>query len=779
MEVETSGDIDILISSGYDVDFIAWGPFTDLAAACSSIPDHTSYPDYYPHGKIVDCSYSAASVETAHIPDAVAGEVYVLLITNYSNQETNITFAQTGGTGTTNCDIIAPPVTNNGPLCVGQTIELSVTFPVTGATYAWTGPNNFTSSAMNPTIPNANPNHTGTYSLIITVDGVASEPETTEVVVNNPQSLTTVSTGDFVFRNNGDDWNDASNWLKYTAADTYSVSLIVPTASDNVIICAGPTCASNDAIVSTTDAICKSLIIETGCVLTMQGSHNLTVHSNWINDGTYNPGTGTVVFNNNTTISGATTSHDFHSITINASKTLTAPASNINVRGNWTNSGTFIHNSGTISFIGNNNQNITSGPSGEFYNLTVQNTSSGVSLIDDASVLNILKLSDGVVSTGSNYLISRGIFANSIVGFTDQSFIYGNLRKFISNNTTYELPIGKGINSTDYHRADIISNITGGTSSIAASVTSIVEQNTNIDANLTAEQNSTPLLDALGENAIWTIIPDGVPTGSYGIRLYVKNTGITAADDNTFCVLKRNGGSTTYADWQTYEASTVIPVAGLSGRIHEGGNGYAQRTGYTSFSEFTIAKGNTPLPVNLLTFTANCLKTSANIHWQTASETNNDYFILEKSKDVSEFYEIARIKGAGNSNILVDYNFVDHKMFSGENYYRLKQVDFDGKTTTYNIINLNCDGYVKGQTIMYAYPNPFKDELNVVIENMDKGEFTLEILDDLGRVVYLEKCTAVSSEYRTSLKLNDLRPAVYNLRSKSNDNVLNVRVVKR
>lgn len=194
---------------------------------------------------------------------------------------------------------------------------------------------------------------------------------------------------------------------------------------------------------------------------------------------------------------------------------------------------------------------------------------------------------------------------------------------------------------------------------------------------------------------------------------------------------------------------------------------------------FGATNKDMPLPVELLDFTANCLKTSANIHWQTASETNNDYFILEKSNGIDEFYEIARPQGAGYSNILVDYNFVDNQMFAGENYYRLKQVDFDGKTTTYNIINLNCDGYVKGQTIMYAYPNPFKDELNVVIENMDKGEFTLEILDDLGRVVYLEKCTAVSSEYRTSLKLNDLRPAVYNLRGKSEKNVLNTRVVKK
>ncbi|MDD3741940.1 MAG: SprB repeat-containing protein, partial [Bacteroidales bacterium] len=112
------------------------------------------------------------------------GEVYVLLITNYANIVTNISFSQTGGAGSTNCGIIAPPITNNGPLCEGQTLQLTVSNPVAGATYMWSGPNSWSSTTMNPTITNVTTANAGTYSLVITVGTETSPPVTTDVVIN-------------------------------------------------------------------------------------------------------------------------------------------------------------------------------------------------------------------------------------------------------------------------------------------------------------------------------------------------------------------------------------------------------------------------------------------------------------------------------------------------------------------------------------------------------------------------------------------------------------------
>ncbi|MDR2835064.1 MAG: immunoglobulin domain-containing protein, partial [Bacteroidales bacterium] len=194
MQIDNPGSMTIDISSGADVDFIAWGPFNNINEACASIsltecsncPNNTESSSYYPYGNIVDCSYDAAHAETCHINNAQGGKIYVLLLTNYSNVSTNISFEQVAGNASTNCGIVAPPIINNGPLCLGQTLNLSVTNPTQGATYSWTGPNGFTSNQMNPTISNVTSVHAGTYSLVITVGSQTSPPVTTTVVIGAP-----------------------------------------------------------------------------------------------------------------------------------------------------------------------------------------------------------------------------------------------------------------------------------------------------------------------------------------------------------------------------------------------------------------------------------------------------------------------------------------------------------------------------------------------------------------------------------------------------------------
>jgi hypothetical protein len=205
MEIEEPGSMQIYIEQrnaqglGRDVDFICWGPYTSVAEACSSIsytpctpscPNNTTSPYFYPHGNIVDCSYDAAIYETVHLNNTQAGQVYLLLLTNYSNQTANITFSKIGGTATTNCGIITPPASNNGPLCIGETLQLTAqTSSHPDAVYHWTGPNGFTSDEQNPTIPNVTFDNAGTYTLVITAGGLSGDPKTTDVVINEPSFI--------------------------------------------------------------------------------------------------------------------------------------------------------------------------------------------------------------------------------------------------------------------------------------------------------------------------------------------------------------------------------------------------------------------------------------------------------------------------------------------------------------------------------------------------------------------------------------------------------------
>ena len=176
-----------------DIDFCIWGPFDDPTSPC--VAQLTT-------NKIIDCSYSASYTEdiylgyqlsehdhdgssladgtiTYHVPEV--GEYYILMICNYSQQPCTISFTKTEGIGETDCGILPGIVSNDGPYCVGETINLTVNQQA-GATYTWTGPNGFTSSQQNPVRPNCTLNMAGTYTCVTTV-GAQTTSATTEVVI--------------------------------------------------------------------------------------------------------------------------------------------------------------------------------------------------------------------------------------------------------------------------------------------------------------------------------------------------------------------------------------------------------------------------------------------------------------------------------------------------------------------------------------------------------------------------------------------------------------------
>lgn len=186
-----------------DVDFCMWGPYTQQQVESGYACNHLS------SDKIIDCSFSAAGVEDAYLGYQVeqhtshnsssladgtinyhmpqAGEYYILMITNYSNQPCVIDFNYAGGSGTTDCTILPPMVENDGPYCVGETIQLTANTSLS-ATYHWTGPNGFTSSLQNPTISNCTLANAGNYTCTITANNQTSNASTSVVVLPAPNA---------------------------------------------------------------------------------------------------------------------------------------------------------------------------------------------------------------------------------------------------------------------------------------------------------------------------------------------------------------------------------------------------------------------------------------------------------------------------------------------------------------------------------------------------------------------------------------------------------------
>ncbi|WP_179213328.1 T9SS type A sorting domain-containing protein [Ekhidna lutea] len=129
--------------------------------------------------------------------------------------------------------------------------------------------------------------------------------------------------------------------------------------------------------------------------------------------------------------------------------------------------------------------------------------------------------------------------------------------------------------------------------------------------------------------------------------------------------------------------------------------------GFDEIEEYVNSGGSTPLPVELLYFD---VSKSDNIilTWATASEINNDHFIIERSEDGSHFYEIGRVDGNGDSNKEIKYEFTDKFVLSQVEYYRLKQVDFDGQFEYFEVKRVDT-GIESKMSQIIAYPTTVKN----------------------------------------------------------------------
>lgn len=135
------------------------------------------------------------------------------------------------------------------------------------------------------------------------------------------------------------------------------------------------------------------------------------------------------------------------------------------------------------------------------------------------------------------------------------------------------------------------------------------------------------------------------------------------------------------------------------------------------------------LPIELSAYSATCMNNSVQLEWTTATEQNNDHFIIEKSTNSIDFYEIGEVNGAGTSFQNNDYRFVDNEAENRVNYYRLAQYDFDGKRTYSKIIASQCEGAVD------FFPNPSSGDLFVSLFDHNAGTYFAQITDLIGHQI--------------------------------------------
>lgn len=150
------------------------------------------------------------------------------------------------------------------------------------------------------------------------------------------------------------------------------------------------------------------------------------------------------------------------------------------------------------------------------------------------------------------------------------------------------------------------------------------------------------------------------------------------------------------------------------------------------------AHGYNPLPVTLLNFSGENIPQGVQLNWSTASEINNDHFTLERSLQNENFNPVAIVDGAGNSNSLLNYSWIDPAPATGTNYYRLVQTDLDGTKKTYGPISIRTGDSPFSLSLVNVYPNPSTGDFYLTYRSEDRCETLLEILNTEGKKVYEE-----------------------------------------
>lgn len=177
-------------------------------------------------------------------------------------------------------------------------------------------------------------------------------------------------------------------------------------------------------------------------------------------------------------------------------------------------------------------------------------------------------------------------------------------------------------------------------------------------------------------------------------------------------------------------------------------------------------KHTSTLPVELISFSGERISDNVNLFWTTASEINNDFFEIQRSVNNVDFYATAKVQGAGNSNRKIDYFYTESNDDSKLYYYRLKQVDFDGKYSFSNIVAIEGN-LIKNITV---YPNPSYG--NVTIRNIEPFQ-VISIINSSGQILQ----QFVSPSENLNINLGKWGQGIYYISIQGENNTKTQRVI--
>lgn len=233
------------------------------------------------------------------------------------------------------------------------------------------------------------------------------------------------------------------------------------------------------------------------------------------------------------------------------------------------------------------------------------------------------------------------------------------------------------------------------------------------------------------------------------------------------------------ADYGGVNPSAAAIASSNTGVIN--GVAYYELCGISSFSGggagFSVSDGNPALlPVELLDFSAKSKETHIQLDWSTATEINNDGFEVQRSIDGENFETIAWVEGNGNTTNVQTYQYEDYEAKVGMNYYRLKQIDFDGEFEYTYIVSAKL-GSVEGITISNLRPNPANERVFIDIETDEASLSVITVYNHMGQKAAVINTSLERGRNTVEIETAHLSSGAYFVSIESNDTAVTKKFV--
>jgi uncharacterized protein YjdB len=422
-----------------------------------------------------------------------------------------------------------------------------------------------------------------------------------------------------------------------------------------------------------------------------------------------------------------------NNITIEAGATLTMQNGTLVVQGNWENNGTFVSGTGTVQFSGTGNATVGGSASNNFNNVTMNKTGEAL-LISPATIAGSLTLTNGNLNIAGYTLdmASQAINGGSATSYVKTSG-GGVLKRDVSG-----LPVIFPVGKSSYNPATLTN--TGAGDNFSVRVYDYVST-TGVEGGA---QTSGQVV-----NRTW-MVSEALVGGS-SVKLKMQwNTGEEANGfvyNPGFMNVNHHNGSI----WEE-----------LGAMNQSNSPFFVEQSGISSFSPFTIGITGSPLPIELISFQANCAgNKQVAVTWSTASEHNTSHFVVEKSRDGVNWTTFNTLGAAGNSTTVIDYALTDTDVANGTTYYRLTQFDTDGASETFNIASVNC-GEQAATSNLVTYPNPSNGSFYLDFYTQDlTGPSLISVFDSRGVIIYRQDVLVEKGSNVFQIEKMDAAPGMY------------------